>query len=321
MDVDFYTLEHPCGATAQINFQGATLTSFKPCRNAQDVIFVSKENTWTDDSAIRGGIPVVFPQFGKELNTNMVQHGFFRSNRWRLGDDDSMGTSAVKAAKNCKDAIGESVQCRFCINESDIVRHRDGTGWEDMKYEGEFVVSITKSEDGKVILSTELNVTNNGQDFEFSNLQHTYYAVNDHKKIKVTGVEGYDCIDTMLNPSRSEDLGFVQGSDAIIVDREIDRIFYANENTGPFIKCNLRRSDSVEDDVAIYASASIDGEDRDCSVVVWNPWIEKSRRMDNFGDEEYKCMICVEPGLIRGPTLLKGGSTVTLTQSIVVLQK
>ena len=32
------------------------------------------------------------------------------------------------------------------------------------------------------------------------------------------------------------------------------------------------------------------------STVVWNPWIDKSIRMPDFGDEEYLQMVCVESG-------------------------
>ena len=30
------------------------------------------------------------------------------------------------------------------------------------------------------------------------------------------------------------------------------------------------------------------------STVVWNPWTAKARRMADFGDEEYREMLCVE---------------------------
>ena len=30
------------------------------------------------------------------------------------------------------------------------------------------------------------------------------------------------------------------------------------------------------------------------STVVWNPWINKSKAMDEFGDNDYKTMVCVE---------------------------
>jgi glucose-6-phosphate 1-epimerase len=30
------------------------------------------------------------------------------------------------------------------------------------------------------------------------------------------------------------------------------------------------------------------------STVVWNPWIAKAQRMADFGDDEYRTMVCVE---------------------------
>jgi glucose-6-phosphate 1-epimerase len=30
-------------------------------------------------------------------------------------------------------------------------------------------------------------------------------------------------------------------------------------------------------------------------TVVWNPWIEKAKALADFGDEEYRSMLCVEP--------------------------
>jgi D-hexose-6-phosphate mutarotase len=30
------------------------------------------------------------------------------------------------------------------------------------------------------------------------------------------------------------------------------------------------------------------------TTVVWNPWIEKAQQLDDFGDDEYLSMVCVE---------------------------
>jgi glucose-6-phosphate 1-epimerase len=34
------------------------------------------------------------------------------------------------------------------------------------------------------------------------------------------------------------------------------------------------------------------------STVVWNPWLAKSQRLPDFGDDEYLQMVCVESGNI-----------------------
>ena len=68
---------------------------------------------------------------------------------------------------------------------------------------------------------------------------------------------------------------------AIIIDREIDRVY--RNTTGvvnvedPVLKRTIR----------IAKSGST-------STVVWNPWIEKSIKMPDFGNEEYHTMVCVE---------------------------
>ena len=40
-------------------------------------------------------------------------------------------------------------------------------------------------------------------------------------------------------------------------------------------------------------------------TVVWNPWDKKSKSMVDFGDEEYKQMLCVDGAAIEKPITLK----------------
>lgn len=60
-------------------------------------------------------------------------------------------------------------------------------------------------------------------------------------------------------------------------------------------------------------------------VVVWNPWVDKAKKLSDFGDEEFKCMVCIEPAnaakYVAGePVVVKAGETWTASQSIHVRQ-
>ncbi|ERN10952.1 hypothetical protein AMTR_s00158p00073420 [Amborella trichopoda] len=43
------------------------------------------------------------------------------------------------------------------------------------------------------------------------------------------------------------------------------------------------------------------------TIVVWNPWEKKSKSVADFGDEEYKHMLCVYAAAIEKPISLKPG--------------
>lgn len=42
-------------------------------------------------------------------------------------------------------------------------------------------------------------------------------------------------------------------------------------------------------------------------AVVWNPWDKRAKAISDFGDEEYKYMLCVEAAAIEKPITLKPG--------------
>ena len=56
------------------------------------------------------------------------------------------------------------------------------------------------------------------------------------------------------------------------------------------------------------------------ATVVWNPWIAKAAAMPDFGDEEYREMICIEAANAGSDVReLVPGVSHTLAQKITVL--
>jgi glucose-6-phosphate 1-epimerase len=66
-----------------------------------------------------------------------------------------------------------------------------------------------------------------------------------------------------------------------VITSETDRV-YLNA-IGPIVwnDHDLRRSISV-------------AKENSLTTVVWNPWIEKASALSDFGDDEWKDMVCIE---------------------------
>jgi glucose-6-phosphate 1-epimerase len=101
--------------------------------------------------AIRGGVPIVWPQFGPGP---LLQHGFARIKSWQLGE------------KSITDDV--SVQLHLT--------HDDDT-LKVWPHKFHLIVTIRLTEQS---LHQELQVTNiDDHSFDFTALFHTYFNVND----------------------------------------------------------------------------------------------------------------------------------------------
>lgn len=134
-------------------------------------------------------------------------------------------------------------------------------------------------------LTLELAVTNTGHaDYSYENCLHTYFQVGDIRQIEITGLRGTCYRDLLLAADCTET------ADAIRFTAEVDRTYQNTTATVDIIDPVLRRI------LRVRKSGSL-------STVVWNPWIAKSQRMPDFGDEEYLQMVCVESGNVAGNAL------------------
>lgn len=103
---------------------------------------------------------------------------------------------------------------------------------------------------------------------------HSYFAVDDIAKASVSGLEGREYLDALDSTWSKQDgpIRFTEETDRVYADTPDTCVI---EDTGYKRKIRIDKAGSV-------------------STVVWNPWIDKSQRMKDFGDDEYQRMLCVE---------------------------
>jgi len=132
------------------------------------------------------------------------------------------------------------------------------------------------------ILQLHLTVENTGASFfSFEEALHTYFRVGDVRQIRVEGLDGCSYLD-QADPSG---LVVKQQTGDVTFTGETDRIYASRDQ--------LRIVDPV-----LSRVVTIDKQ-HSASTVVWNPWIDKARRMSDFGDDEWPAMVCIEGGNLR----------------------
>lgn len=152
-------------------------------------------------------------------------------------------------------------------------------------------------------LTVALKVYNSGTDnLAYSGALHSYFNVADSAAIQVEGLADCEYSDKVLNVESVQ-------SGAVVIDREIDRVYRRTSGI-------VRVVDPVFGRVIRIAKSG------STSTVVWNPWIEKSQRMPDFGDEEYHTMVCVEaanaPGAAADDRVLSPGAMAEIRQMITL---
>ena len=126
-------------------------------------------------------------------------------------------------------------------------------------------------------LSLELIVRNSGnKNYTFETCLHTYFQIGDIHRVSVSGLKNTACHDKLTDKKSLE-------TAEIRFASELERVY--SDSTGTV------EIHDPELDRVIRVEKSGSG-----STVVWNPWIDKSRAMPDFGDDEYLQMVCVESG-------------------------
>lgn len=155
----------PGGAEAIVTMYGAHLISWKTADGRQR-LFCSARSALDGSRAIRGGVPVIFPQFA-ERGAGM-RHGFARVSNWRLADKGTHEGAAFAV---------------FALSRAELAP----ATMQAWPHGFELQLRVAVQDD---TLSLALEVRNTGADaFAFSSALHTYFLVDALDAVTVGGVQ------------------------------------------------------------------------------------------------------------------------------------
>ncbi len=187
-------LSHPSGSSADIYLNGAHVTSWIPA-GGKEVLFMGKRATFAAGDPIRGGIPVVWPQFANL--GGLPQHGFARKSEWQLVETPD----------------GEEEQSSVKLQLTDD--HRTRELWP-YHFRTELKVSIDEKS-----LTVELSAFNTGDEiFTFTAALHTYIAVADIRETAIRGFTGKWYLDKTQGGNETKD-----EAKKLVISDETDRVY------------------------------------------------------------------------------------------------
>lgn len=211
----------PDGARATVLLHGAHLVSWIPA-GGEEQLYLSPTAKYGNGASVRGGVPVIFPQFNNR--GPLPRHGLVRSRSWE----------ATESVVRDGHAIGV---LRFTDDIATRVHWKHG-------FEAELTVSLAGKE-----IDIELAVTNTGDTpFEFTAALHTYLRCNELLKVQLEGLQnrGYE---DFLNGVAGKQWG-----DVLTFVGAIDRIYH--DVNGPLTLRELGRRTSIAmngfDDVVVW---------------------------------------------------------------------
>ncbi|KAL8127072.1 putative glucose-6-phosphate 1-epimerase [Apium graveolens] len=258
------------GSSAEVYLYGAHVTSWKnDC--GEELLFVSNKAIFKPPKAIRGGIPICFPQFSS--HGSLDQHGFARNRVWNI-DSDPPPFPTSSSSKAFIDLILKP-------SEDDL---------KIWPHSFEFRLRIALGPGGDLMLTSRIRNTNtDGKPFTFTFAYHTYFSVSDISEVRVEGLETLDYLDNLQNKER-----FTEQGDAITFESEVDKIYLSTPTKIAILDHEKKRTFVIRKDGLPDA-------------VVWNPWDRRAKAIVDLGDDEYKHMLCVEAAAVEKPITLKPG--------------
>ena len=223
-------------------------------RRQDDLLWLSEISDFEVGKAIRGGVPICWPSFG---TPRALPSG-------RMNPMPQHGFARTSLfeyiSREDIDANTTEVQLRLTHSEESLKL------WN---YKFELVLKVTISDK----LTIELKTINlDEKEFKLTQALHSYFKLSDISNALVKGLDTKPYFDALTDENSIHD-------GDIIFNQEFDRVFQKVE------------SELLLEDEDRTVKIKNEGSS---SVVVWNPWIDKCKRMSAMKDEAYREFVCIE---------------------------
>jgi len=163
---------------------------------------------------------------------------------------------------SCTDIDSSTTEILLALKDTETSR-------KIWNFEFNLELKITVSNDLKIELRT---VNTSKRSFKITQALHSYFQVSNISNISIKGLDKKPYLDALT--------GIVARQDGeITVESETDRVY--QEVDKRIVLKDRDRSINIDNEGSL-------------STVIWNPWIEKSKRMSAMSDESYKEFVCVE---------------------------
>lgn len=260
-------LRNAAGNAATVSLYGGQVLSWCTAGRGEQ-LYRSPQAVAGQGRAIRGGVPVCFPQFANcGPVANLSKHGFARTSAWQLAGDLVTGPQA------------ETATARFLLQDSLITR----AVWP---YGFALELQITL---GSGWLELQLQVMNTGASaFDFTAALHTYMATADVRQAAVYGLEGIAYADALKQNQTA-----TQTDTALQFVGELDRVYLDTPRA-------LQLQQSGQPHVRIEQQGFAD-------TVVWNPGAAKAATLGDMPAADWTRMLCVEAAQVKTPVQLQPG--------------
>lgn len=183
----------PDGATAVVTLHGAHVVSWRT-GDGQERLYLSEHSPYQDGKPIRGGIPLVFPQFSNF--GELPRHGFARTLPWQV-EQRHTGSEHVGVTLSLRDSAQTLALWPF-------------------PFRAELTVSIARNR-----LDVEFSITNTGEaPMSFTAALHTYLRVAHIESTQLMGLQGCTYRDQTAGGTER-----IERHQSLDISQETDRIY------------------------------------------------------------------------------------------------